>query len=329
MAGLSIASAGAAPWMTDFLNAAFYARSRRKRSVDDLRLARGILDTRWALADRRLGARDLRDFHGAYGRARLRRLGRLDREALLEGATTLFGEWFSDAWHDPGRRAYGIAFPTRSARREFDPSLRLRHGKLGPLTPPREPPERQEWTTYAPVPLPEPDAALALLRDPARWPDFASASGRFVPVRRGALRGQTFEIELAMKPLPRALVATRGYVTCTAVRLRGAPLRRAVEEAGRHVEALPPGAEPLAYVELTTHDGHFLGRAISRLVLFERGGSAYVRDVGSWDPLPPHLAVPYKAGGHAAQVAFWGPEDPEASMLAQLAQVSAGGVADL
>ena len=34
-------------------------------------------------------------------------------------------------------------------------------------------------------------------------------------------------------------------------------------------------------------------------------------------------AAAYRAGGHDAQVAFWGPEDPEASMLAQLAIVTA------
>jgi hypothetical protein len=96
-----------------------------------------------------------------------------------------------------------------------------------------------------------------------------------------------------------------------------------VERAGEHVEAVPDGAEPLAYIELTTHEGHFIGRGISRLIIFERGGSAYIRDVGSWDPMPPHLAVPYRAGGHRSQVAFWGPDDPEASMLAQLALVTA------
>jgi hypothetical protein len=322
MAGTSIAAPGGRAWMKDFLNAAFYARSRRNRSVEDLRLAHGIVNTRWAQVGRRLGVRDLPAFHRAYGSARVRGLGRIDSESLREGATELLGDWFLEAWEDPERRAHGIAFETKAARREFDPGLRLRHGRLGMLTPPSAPPERQEWATYPPVPLPAPDAALRLLRDPARWPDIASAAGQFTAVRPGGLRGQTFEIELAITPLPRALVNTRGYVTCTDLRLRGAPLRRAVEAAGEHVEAAPEGAEPLAYVELTTHEGHFLGRAVSRLILFARGGSAYVRDVGSWDPLPPHLAIPYRAGGHRSQVAFWGPNDPEASMLAQLALVT-------
>lgn len=322
MAGTSIATPGGRVWMKDFLNAAFYARSRRKRRVDDLRLAHGILGTRWALTGKRLGARDLRDFHAAYGSRRIRGIGRLEGDDLIEGAVSLFGDWFPEAWEDPARRAYGIAFPTRAARREFDPSTRLAYGRLGDLTPPQEPPERQQWATYPPVRLPDPDAALALLRDPSRWPDIASADGRFVPVRPGALSGQTFEIELAMRPAPRSLINTRGYVTCTEVRWKGAPLRRAVERLDGRIEALPAGAEPLAYIELTTHDGHFLGRAVSRLIVFAAGGQAHVRDVGAWDPLPRHLAIPYRAGGHSAQIAFWGPDDPEASMLAQLARVT-------
>jgi hypothetical protein len=321
MAGTSIATPGGM-WMKDFLNAAYYARSQQKRRLEDLRLAHGILNTRWAQSGRRLGARDLRAFHAAFGGRRVRGLGRLDGEALLAGAATLLGDWFPSAWEDPTRRAYGIAFPTRAARRGFDPGARLRHGALRQLTPPREPPERQVWATYPPVLLPAPDAAIALLRDPARWPDIASAAGRFTPVRSGGLSGQTFEIELAMRPAPRALVNTRGYVTCTSVHLGGALLRRAVEATARHVEALPAGGEPLAYMELTTHDGHFLGRAVSRLLVFAQGGAAYVRDVGSWDPLPRHLAVPYAVSGHASQVAFWGADHPEASMLAQLARAT-------
>jgi hypothetical protein len=70
-----------------------------------------------------------------------------------------------------------------------------------------------------------------------------------------------------------------------------------------------------------------MGRGISHLLVFETGGAAFVRDVGCWDPLPPHLAAAYAAGGHASQVAFWGPEPADASMLAQLALVSSGGAA--
>jgi hypothetical protein len=324
MAGSSIAAPGAAPWITDFLNAAFYARRRDERTVADLRLAHGILATRWAQRGRRLGARDLPAFHRTFGARRVHALGRLDRAALEEGGAALLGDWFPAAWHDDRRRAHGIAFPTRAARRAFDPGHRRNSAAVRRLTPPREPPERQRWATYPPVPLPDPEAAIAFLRDPARWPDMASAGGRFTAMRSGGLVGQTFEIDLALQAIPRALVTTRGYVTCTAAHLGGRGLLDAVGAAGEHVEAVPAGGEPLAYIELTTHDGHVLGRAVSRLIVFAAGGRAFVRDVGSWDPLPAHLAAAYAAGGHAAQTAFWGPDDPEAGMLAQLALVTGG-----
>lgn len=316
MAGSSIVAPGGALLATDFLNAAFYARAASERTVDDLRLAHGILATRWASKGRRVGARDLPAFNAAFGAERLRRLGRLDRATLLSGGAQLLGDWFPEAWDDPARRAYGVAFETAAARRAFDPAKRLAHARLGRLTAPRKAPEEQEWSTYPAVALPDPDAALRLLEQPARWPDFSSAAGRFVPLRRGGLEGQTFEISLALSPLSRNLVTTRGYVTCTAF----ATGRRAAPALAE----LATGAEPLAYVELTTHHGHFMGRAISRVIAYADAGGAHVRDVGSWDPLPPHMRAAYAAGGHAAQVAFWGPDDAEASMLAQLARVSAG-----
>ena len=67
-----------------------------------------------------------------------------------------------------------------------------------------------------------------------------------------------------------------------------------------------------------------MGRAISNLLVFEAGGGAFIRDIGTWDPLPPHLAAPYALAGKAAQKAFWEPDPPALSMLAQLALVSAG-----
>ena len=53
--------------------------------------------------------------------------------------------------------------------------------------------------------------------------------------------------------------------------------------------------------------------------MWEEDGGAFIRDVGEWDPLPPHLAVPFRLAGRAAQVAFWGGGAPEASILHQLA----------
>ena len=323
MAGSSIATPSAATWVTDLLYHAYYGLPRADRSLDNLRLAFGILNTRWLVTGRRVGLRDRGTFHAAFGARRLGMFDTLDRDALLSGAERLIGGWFEGAWGDPARRAHGIAFRTQADRRAFDAARRQRHAALRQLTPPRSAPERQRWATYPPVPLPDPDAALKLLLDPGRWPDFSSAAGRFTALRPGGLKAQTFEILLTLTPTPHTVVFTRGYVTCTDVRLRGGPLAEAVHAAQSHTDAVPAGAEALAYIELTTHAGHFMGNGISRLIIYAHDGGAFVCDVGSWDPLPPHLALPYAAGGHSAQVAFWGPGDPEAGMLAQLAVVSA------
>ena len=86
---------------------------------------------------------------------------------------------------------------------------------------------------------------------------------------------------------------------------------------------LPLRAEPLALVVLTTHEGHFLGRALSQLLVWRDGEGSWIRDIGAWDQLPLHLAATYRAAGKAAQRDFWGPTPEARSMLAQLALVSA------
>jgi hypothetical protein len=323
--------------MTDFLNAAYHARPEDQRDPADLRLAYGILTTRWAnLPDRRLSAGDVVALHRAYARLRLR--GRLDRESLLIGASTLIGDWFEDAWADERRRAHGIAFPTSTARDAFTPERRLRHAALGPLTPPTMTPDQQHWATYDPVALANPEAALQLIQQPARWPDIGSAAGRFTALRAGDLLGQTFEIEVIAKPAPRSPIFTRGYVTCTTAHIPTAeggqaPLQNAVAELTNRYQAgagasarpiLPADAQPLALVILTTHKGHFLGSALSHLLVWRDARGAWIRDVGAWDHLAPHLAAAYRvAGRRAAQQMFWGPTPPPGSMLAQLATVSA------
>ena len=335
MAGSSIAAPAAAWWVTDFLNAAYYARGEDERDVRDLRLAHGILTTRWSRhGDRRLGARDIFALNRAYGARRLRRGGRLDHAALLDGACSLVGDWFPDAWADDARRAHGIAFPTVGERKAFAPEARMARAALGELTPPLREPADQHWATYDPVELPDAGAALAFLAHPPRWPDMGSASGRFTALRGGGLRGQTFEIEVVAEPTPRSPVFTRGYVTCTQLETAGAALEAAVAGLGERFRSsagadarplLPDGAEPLALVVLTTHAGHFLGRALSHLLVWREGGGAFIRDVGAWDPLPPYLAAAYASAGRVAQRQFWGPEPRERSMLAQLALVCARG----
>jgi hypothetical protein len=337
MGGSSIAAPSAAGWITDFLNAAYYARDPDQRHVDDLRLAFYILGTSWHRRGRRLGLRDVAAYHRAFGTERRREAasGRgptLDRGALLMGAERLFGEGFAVGYADPRRRGWGIVFPDGEARATYEPERRLGRGALRELTPPRRPPAEQRWHTYRPVPVASAERCLAAMAATHHWPDFGSELGRFTPVHRGGLAGQTFEIEVAARPTARTPVFMRAYVTATALLRREQEpqeLERYVErlaadmaagEAAGDGRPLPPGGRPYALVELTTHQGHFMGRAISRLLIFEREGSAFIRDVGSWDPLPPHLELPYRLGGHRAQVAFWGDGAPEQSMLHQLAQ---------
>jgi len=336
--GSSIAGPDAAGWVTDFLNAAYYRRPPRDRHIEDLRLAQAILTTYWWLGGyRRLRAVDVAGFHRAFGRARLETArtprGTLDNEQLLEGARVLLGDWFPAAHADDRRRAWGIAFPTEADRAAYRPEERLRYTTLGPLSPPLAPAERQTWHTYPPVPMPPPEQVLAGLLRPETWPDYASELGRFTPVRDGGLAHQTFEIEIVGLPGTPALAVLRAYVTCTRVLTRDEPdalathvdeLNAGLASWGVHEPAaVPPGAEPLAAIDLTTHEGHFMGNARSRLVLFGENGQTWLRDVGQWDPMPWPLEPAYQRAGVNAQQAFWGLETPEQSMLAQIARGTA------
>src|SRR5215218_8908352 len=114
MAGSTIAGRDSAPWVTDFLNAAYYRREPQERRVDDLRFAFSVLTTYWyrKAPTRRLRVTDLPAFHKAFGAERFAANGRLSREALERGAVTLLGEWFPAAYADPARKGWGIAFET-------------------------------------------------------------------------------------------------------------------------------------------------------------------------------------------------------------------------
>jgi hypothetical protein len=211
-------------------------------------------------------------------------------------------------------------------REAFDPATRRAHAAVGALSPPVRPPAEQRWSDYAAVPLASAERTAALLLQPERWPDVAAEGGRFTALRRGGLDGQTFEIEVVAIPAPRAPVYTRGYVTATKVLEHGHPALPAFVAAlaeGAGVAVVGEDADVHLAVELTTHTGHFLGRGRSRLLVWEDAEGAWLRDVGSWDPLPVELAAPYRLAGEAAQHAFWGPERPEQSMLVQLALASA------
>lgn len=324
LTGSSIAAHDAAPWVTDFLNAAYYRRPQDERVVDDLRLAFSILTTCWWRKGRRLHVTDLPAFHRAFGRDRLSAQGRLNREALCAGADRLLGDWFSDAYLDDARRGWGIAFPTAEERDAHDPERRLGLARVGELTPERAPAGEQLWHTYDPVPMPPAAAVIDVLTRPETWPDFATEIGRFTPLRPGGLLGQTFEIEVAAGTESGLPVFIRGYVTVTALATPDdAPwwddLAMGLAAHGEP-PALPDGASPRLGFDLTTHQGHFMGAGHNRLFLFDDvDGRTWARAAGTWDPMPWHVDRAYRASGQAAQHAFWTGEQPEKSLFCQLA----------
>jgi hypothetical protein len=335
MSGSSIAAPDAAPWVTDFLNAAYYRRPQGERDVDDLRLAFAIVTTRWHRGGhRRLRGPDVLAFHRAFGRDRVRAADRsprgcLHRDQLLAGAARLHGDWFPAAYADARRRGWGIAFETEAEKAAYRPEDRLRFARLGALTPESAPPEQQTWHTYPPVEVPAADAVIAALSATETWPDYASEIGRFTAVRSSGLAGQTFEIEVAAGTEAGRPMFTRGYVTITQVVSRedtqalGAYVEDLEAGLARHgrdePRAVPEGAEPVLAFDLTTHEGHLMGAGHNRLLLFEQDGRSFVRAAGTWDPMPWHLAGTYALAGRTAQHAFWGEGETEQSMLHQIA----------
>jgi len=335
MSGSSIAAPDAVGWVTDFLNAAYYARDPAERDVDDLRLAFAIVTTHWHRhGGRRLHAPDVLPFHRAFGRRRLRGAsgdgrGTLDRAQLIAGAQRLHGDWFPAAWPDDARRGWGIVFESAEAKSAYVPEQRLRLARLGPLSPAARPLGEQVWHTYAPVEVPSAEAVVAALVRPETWPDYATSIGRFTPLRTGGLAGQTFEIEVTAQLTEKAPVFVRGYVTITRLLTHAEPeqlaayvaeLNERMARVGRdEPQPVPDGATPLVGFDLTTHAGHFMGAGNNRLLLYELDGRAYLRAAGTWDDMPWHLEQAYRRAGAEAQAAFWGEGDAQQSMLHQLA----------
>src|SRR4051794_20284388 len=336
MTGSSIAARDAAPWVTDFLNGAYYRRPVADRDVDDLRLAFAILTTYWyrEAGDRRLRVGDLRAFHRAFGSDRFDTAdsarGHLSRDQLLAGAGRLVGDWFEEAYHDDARRGWGIAFPTPDERAGYDHGKRMRLARVHELTPENAPPEEQVWHTYPPVKMPSAQAVIGALTQPETWPDHASEIGRFTPLRPGGLADQTFEIEVAVATDSGRPFFTRGYVTITQLVTPDDPAAlsawfEALEEGmarygSDEPRVVPEGATPVVGFDLTTHRGHFMGNGHNRLVLYTDDDGAWVRAAGTWDPMPWHIGRAYRIAGSEAQHAFWGQGGVERlSMLHQLA----------
>ena len=336
LTGSSIAARDAAAWVTDFLNAAYYRCDLDAREVDDLRLASAVLTTYWyrKASERRLHLTDLAAFHRAFGAGRfdtrdsLR--GTLSREQLLAGAGRLLGDWFRDAYADDERRGWGIAFPTTEERARYDPGRRMALVDLGELTPERMALSDQVWHTYPPVEVPSAEAVIAALTRPETWPDYASETGRFTPLRAGGLLGQTFEIEVAAGTESGRPIFTRGYVTITrlvtpenpeALATYFAELEDGLARYGTdEPRAVPEGGTPLVGFDLTTHAGHFMGAGHNRLVLYQDDSRTWVRAAGTWDPMPWQVSAAYRIAGREAQQAFWGQGNvARLSMLHQLA----------
>ncbi|MFO7959879.1 MAG: hypothetical protein R6U94_02895 [Nitriliruptoraceae bacterium] len=333
LVGTTVAAPTAALWITDFLNAAYYAREDDERDLADLRLAFAIVTTFWhEQGHRQIGARDVLRFHRAFGTARLQRAGggagTLDADALLAGGDELFGDWFSEAARDPARRGWGIVFRTLEEKEAHDPQMRLELAQPGPLAPPRAATADQIWSSYPPVEVTDAEAALAALHAVDQWPEYGSELGRFTPLRRGGLLGQTFEIEVIGFPSARTPVLLRAYVTVERLvtdhdeEARDAwltQLRLGFAARAEQPSPIPEGAEVHAILALVSHEGHFMGNATSQLVVYTHEGHSYVRAIGVWDPMPWHLAELYDQVGQGAQHAFWGMGAPEESMLHQLA----------
>lgn len=335
MSGTTISTPDAAGWVTDFLNAAYYARKPELREVEDLRIACAILATRWHRnGHHRLHAHDVAAFHRAFFKDRIidavhSPRGTLDAEQLLHGASRLLGPWFAEAYADDERRAHGIAFEDDEDRASYRPEYRLRHSTLGDPTPPQNELSGQVWHTYDPVPVPSAERVIAALARPETWPDYASDLGRFTAVRSGGLAGQAFEIEVMTALTPRTPTFLRGYVTAN--RVVGLDDADPIEPYAQELNELmvrvgrdqppvfPIGCTPRLAVELTTHEGHFMGRGRNRLLLFEQDGQAFLRAAGSWDDMPITLETAYRKAGQRAQQSFWGDEHPSSSMLHQIA----------
>ncbi len=336
MTGSSIAARDAAPWVTDFLNAAYYRRAVDDRDVDDLRFAFGVLTTYWYNKDtqRRLHLSDLAAFHKAFGGERFHTdrsaRGTLSRGQLEEGAAKLLGDWFPEAYVDDARRGWGIGFATVADREAYNPERRRVLARLGELTPESAPAAEQTWHTYPPVRMPSAAAVIDALTRVEAWPDYASEIGRFTPLRAGGLDGQTFEIEVAAGTDSGRPIFTRGYVTITALVTPDDPealaayfaaLEDGLARYGKEEpRAVPVGGTPLVGFDLTTHQGHFMGNGHNRLLLYELDGVAWVKAAGTWDPMPWHIDRAYRIAGREAQHAFWGQGEVERlSMLHQLA----------
>ena len=347
MAGSTIAAPDAAGWITDFLNAAYFRRARRPaaRATSTTCASRSaVVTTRWhAQGHRRLRAADVVAFHRAFGRDRF-----LDGLALAAG----------DARPRPAPRRRGAAarplvrgrLRRRRAARLGD---RVPDGRGEGRLPARGPPGRRAARrahaargAAGPADLAHVPAGAGAVgrrrRRRALAPgDVAGLRQRDRALHRrcgtGGLAGQTFEIEVVagaaagrpvLHPRLRHDHARRlGRDDPAALRAYVDELEEGLRASARdEPRVVPEGGEPLLAFDLTTHEGHFMGRGAQPAACSSsRTGAPFVRAAGTWDPMPWHLDQAYRRAGRDAQHAFWGQGAIEAqTMLHQLATGCAG-----
>ena len=193
MAGSSIAGRDAAPWVTDFLNAAYYRRPPAEREVDDLRLAFCVLTTYWYRTGpaRRLRVDRPRRLPSRVRRRALRHRGAPAAPQPRAAARRRRARCSATGSRRPTPTTRAAAGASRSAtveeRDAYDPARRLALAAAGRAHAPRRaPPDEQVWHTYPPVEMPSAEARhrrahaagdLARLRERDR-PLHAAAPGR-------------------------------------------------------------------------------------------------------------------------------------------------------
>ena len=338
MSGSSIAAPDAAPWITDFLNAAYFRRTPELRDVDDLRLAFAILTTRWHRARPPPAARARRARlpprvrpRALPGRQPLARAGRstasscstAPRACSATGSRTPTPTTRGAAGASPSRRgATRAATAPRSAC--------ARRGSA-PLTPARAPGAEQTWHTYPPVALPSADAVVAALSQPETWPDYATELGRFTPVRAGGLAGpdvrdrgrrghgaRPARLHARLRDHHAARHARRTRTRCAPTSTSSTRAWPASAATSRRPS--PTARRRSLAFDLTTHEGHFMGRGNNRLVLYEQDGAG-VRARGGHvgpDAVAPRAGLPARGPRRPARVLGRG-RLADQSMLHQIA----------
>jgi len=326
----------AAPWVTELLQAGYYALAPRRRALEHLRLVLATLTTYWYRKPGRVpvGASDLDAFRAAYGSEELgsaRGLrGVLTRSQLELGARRLLGEWFVSCFGRPDCQGHGVVFESPAQRARYDPRARLALVQQALLDTPTADVRGLRWRRQPAVALGSERAALALLSAPESFPALACECGWLTALRAGGLAGQSFELDavcfsaegnpsfacaylsVSAHESAEDLPALRDHCERLEQRLR--------EDEGDAAIILPYAARPLLAFELSAHAGQPLGDLTVSFVLYARDGRAWLSVAIGSEP---------RSGVSACDAwcsDFFGGGEPRRSLPHQLA-VSCGAAA--